>query len=152
LLFVPSDARSDEILALICSTGNIPMTGKNFGLVVLYDQDGSMKWSGSTVELTAWSIWKQGNCCVFSGDPPNVQQLVSTIEEEAHGWAGAGTWACPSYRHWLINVVLHFVILKGMGNFVKLLYDLCNDEELFCLFSRKIILFWRLLTFRTTSK
>lgn len=50
----------------------------------------------SLIMLVIWEIWKERNNRVFRKSSRSVQQLVSTIQDEAKTWAYAGTKACST--------------------------------------------------------
>ena len=44
----------------------------------------------SIIILGAWSIWNHRNRCVFDGISPNLNVVLSAVEEEMHLWSWAG--------------------------------------------------------------
>jgi len=44
----------------------------------------------SIIILGAWSIWNHRNRCVFDGISPNLNGVLSAVEEEMHLWSWAG--------------------------------------------------------------
>jgi nuclear pore complex protein Nup210 len=44
----------------------------------------------SLIVLGAWMIWKQRNNCASNRAMPNMQRILTHIEEEAHLWCLAG--------------------------------------------------------------
>jgi len=47
----------------------------------------------SLVILTAWSIWKMRNRCVFDGRHPDARLVLQEINEQANLWKLAGAKA-----------------------------------------------------------
>lgn len=97
LLFALSDTKSDEINPHLDKLIRQHPHDKHdlYGLVVLYDRHGAnsfTKGSGFHNAFIAWSIWKWRNHFVFNSNQPNMQLIVSIIEEQAHAWAGRCVW------------------------------------------------------------
>lgn len=44
----------------------------------------------SLIVLSAWSVWKHHNACIFDGAQPSHARLVQTIQEDVQSWARAG--------------------------------------------------------------
>ncbi|RCV39909.1 hypothetical protein SETIT_9G008600v2 [Setaria italica] len=38
----------------------------------------------------SWSVWNYRNRCVFNGDPPNLNGVLTVLREELHLWSLAG--------------------------------------------------------------
>jgi hypothetical protein len=50
---------------------------------------GQRKGLSSLIALTAWTIWRHRNACIFDGATPSTSHLVHNIQEEACTWAKA---------------------------------------------------------------
>ena len=51
---------------------------------------GQRKGLASLVALTAWTIWRHRNACIFDGATPSTTLPIHDIKEEARTWANAG--------------------------------------------------------------
>lgn len=50
----------------------------------------AQKGLNSIIILGAWSIWDHRNRCVFDGISPNLNGVLSAVDEEMHLWSWAG--------------------------------------------------------------
>ena len=78
VLLLPPPSRNEALLPWCSATIRRSPSGHRKGLTTL------------TV-LTAWSIWRYRNSCVFDCENPSLSRLFSSIQEEARAWARAGS-------------------------------------------------------------